>query len=365
MKSPFLYDNIALKDNFFGRLIELKKLDDIVSYANNLLMYSKRRMGKTTLVKNFLDLKKDGYLTIYVDIFDITSKEDFAKALLKTLTNSRRLDLKNAIKSFSNLFKRVRVEPTIDTNTLEYSIKPVVTTLSFEQMMEDFFLSINELSKTHKIIVAIDEFQEISNIKDIKLDSFLRKQIQERDNISYIFLGSKRHLLTSLFEYKAPLYDLASHFELPPLKIEEIKNYTKKYLDITDEILEYIYELSDAETKLLLHILHLLFIENKDEFSKEIVDETLQNIINSKDTTYRMLFDTLNNNQKLALKIIGRYNRRVFTQEVLSQYNIKKQTLKSSINSLLKKELIDRENEAYFLPDRTFELWVQKMFDKF
>ncbi len=363
MKSPFLYDNLALKDNFFGRSNELKKLDETVLHSNNLLIYSKRRMGKTTLVKNFLDLKKDDYITIYVDIFDITSKEEFAKALLKALTNSRKLDLKSTIKSFTNLFKRVRVEPTIDTNTLEYSIKPIVTTLSFEQMMEDFFSSINELCKNHKIIIAIDEFQEISSIKDIKLDAFLRKQIQQRDNLSYIFLGSKRHLLTSLFEYKAALYELANHFELPSLEIDEIKSYVKKHLNINDEIVEYIYELSDGETKLLLHILHLLFIDKKEKFSKQRVDEVLQNIINSKDTTYRMLFDTLNNNQKLALKIIGRYSSRIFTQDVLSEYTIKKQTLKSSIDSLLKKELIDREGEEYFIPDRTFELWVKRIFN--
>jgi hypothetical protein len=27
------------------------------------------------------------------------------------------------------------------------------------------------------------------------------------------------------------------------------------------------------------------------------------------------------------------------------------------IDTLLKKELIDKENERYFIPDRTFELW--------
>ena len=42
-----------------------------------------------------------------------------------------------------------------------------------------------------------------------------------------------------------------------------------------------------------------------------------------------------------------------------SQYNIKKQTLQSSIDTLLKKELIDKEDDRYFIPDRTFELWIE------
>ena len=147
MDSPFLYDNIAVKEHFFGREEEIERLDKIVKYSNNLLIFSKRRMGKTTLVEHFLYLKSEEYMHIYVDIFDIVSKEDFAKALLKALSNSQKSDIKTTIKILTNLFKRVRVEPSIDPNTLEYSIKPIVTTLSFEQMMEDFFHGVKELSK--------------------------------------------------------------------------------------------------------------------------------------------------------------------------------------------------------------------------
>jgi AAA+ ATPase superfamily predicted ATPase len=357
MDTKFLYDNVAFNPNFFGRESEISKLNTTIKYSNNILIYSKRRMGKTTLIKNFLNDKND-FITLYIDIFDITSKEDFALSLLKSLSNNIKYDLKTIIKTLTNLFKRVRVEPTIDPNTLEYSIKPIVTTLSFEQMIEDFFSAIEQLSKKHKIIIAIDEFQQITTIKDVKLDAILRKYIQERQNISYIFLGSKRHTLTSLFSYKAPLYELATHFELPPLKIVDIYNYAKKYLDISIEQIEYIYNLSDGETKLILHILHLIYI-SKNNITNNLIDETSQEILNSKDTTYRMLFDTLNNNQKLAIKLIGKYGKNFYNQELLQQYNIKKQTLKSAIDSLFAKEIIDKQDSNYFVPDRTFELWIQ------
>lgn len=54
---------------------------------------------------------------------------------------------------------------------------------------------------------------------------------------------------------------------------------------------EYLYEINDGETKLIQQILHLLYIQ--------------KTIVNEKDSSYRLLFDTLGNNQKLALKIIG------------------------------------------------------------
>lgn len=287
-----------------------------------------------------------------MDIFD---------KLLKALTNAGKFDLKTTIKNFTSLFKRVRVEPTIDPNTFEYSIKPIIATLTYEEMMDDFFNSLNELSKTIKIIFAIDEFQQIASITDVKLDAMMRTYIQERKNISYVFLGSKRHLLTSLFEYKAPLYELATPMLLESLEINAIYEYSKKYLKISCEIIEYIYLKSDGETKMIQNILHLLYIQKEKDISKSIVDEALQEIINSKDGCYKLLFDTLGNNQKIALKIVGIYKKGFFANSILQEYNIKKQTLQSSIDALFAKELIDKEDDRYFIPDRSFELWVERL----
>jgi len=361
MNSPFPYDRLPTVSEFFGRTVELQKLATMAENSNNLLIHSKRRMGKSSLIKTFFEKNSDTYLCVYVDIFDIVSKEDFAKQLLKALANAGKFDLKTTIKNFTSLFKRVRVEPTIDVNTLEYSIKPIVATLTFEEMMEDFFSSLNELSKTNKIVLAIDEFQQIANITDVKIDALMRKNIQERKNISYIFLGSKRHLLTSLFEYKSPLYELATHYELKPLELEAIFEYAKKQLDISLDMCEYIYQKSDGETKMIQQILHLLYIQKEQTVSKEQIDIVTNEIINSKDSSYKLLFDTLGNKQKTALKIVGKYKSGVFALAILTEYNIKKQTLQSSIDTLLKKELIDKEDERYFIPDRTFELWVERL----
>jgi hypothetical protein len=361
MHSPFPYDRLPDSSEFFGRDAELEKLASIAQYSNNLLIHSKRRMGKSSLIKSFFAQNSEKYLCIYVDIFEMASKEDFAHLLLKALSNAGKFDLKIAIKNFTSLFKRVRVEPSIDPTTLEYSIKPIVATLTFEEMMEDFFYSLNELSKTNKIILAIDEFQQIANITEVKLDALMRKHIQKRKNISYIFLGSKRHLLTSLFEYKAPLYELATHFELKSLRLEAIYEYAKKYLTISLQVCEYIYERSDGETKMIQQILHLLYIQKESALSKETVDLAIQEIVNAKDSSYKLLFDTLGNNQKTALKIVAKYKSGIFSSAILSQYNIKKQTLQSSVDTLFKKELIDKEDERYFIPDRTFELWAERL----
>lgn len=121
MYSPFPYDRLPSKNEFFGRQDELENLSKIVNYSNNALIYSKRRMGKSSLIKALYEKYDKEYICLYTDIFDITSKEDFISSLLKSLANyNKKFDLKNAIKNLTSLFKRVRFEPTIDANTLEY-----------------------------------------------------------------------------------------------------------------------------------------------------------------------------------------------------------------------------------------------------
>lgn len=361
MFSPFPYDKISTGKAFFGREEELALLTKTTQYANNLLIYSKRRMGKSSLINAFFQKHTSDALCIYIDIFDITSKEDFAKALLRGVTEATKGDLKSAIKKLTSLFKRVRVEPTIDPTTLEYSIKPIIATLSFEEMMEDFFHTIRELSRESQVIIAIDEFQQIAMISDAKLDAILRKEIQSRENVSYLFLGSKRHLLTSLFEYQAPLYEMATHFELQPLKFEAIFEYVSQYLTIDEHHLRLICEITKFETKMMQNLFHLLYLTKEEPVTQERIYEAVNEIINSKDSSYKIIFDTLNNNQKIAIKVIGRYKSGFFAQSVLQEFNIKKQTLQSSIDALFKRELIDKDGDMYFIPDRTLELWIERL----
>lgn len=54
-------------------------------------------------------------------------------------------------------------------------------------------------------------------------------------------------MLTSLFQHKAPLFDMATHYELPPLSFQSIKDYVSKYLKISDEMIEYIQDVCANE----------------------------------------------------------------------------------------------------------------------
>ena len=356
MQSPFLYEAFATDKQFFGREDELKKIFSYTATSNNLLIYSLRRYGKSSLIKEYMRRDRD-VLSIYIDVYNITSAKEFATLLLKSIVKVQKGSVTQTLKRLSKMFSRTSFEIAFDPNTAKSNIVPKIKDMDFEEALDEAFGALFAMSKTQKIVLAIDEFQQISIIKDIKIDAILRKYMQENKTISYIFLGSKRHTLTELFQYKAPLYEMATHFELGCIKEDDFITYIQKYLKMSDELILYIINIARCETKLVQHICHILYVTiAKKTIKKEDIDEALKEIILSKDSSYSMVYDNFSLTKKKAFKILVS-SEDMYKQEILEHYSISKQALLSAFKALYKEEIIDKNDNRWLIPDRTFELW--------
>ena len=362
MITPFPFETIAPKEYFYGRENELQELKKHIKNSTNVLLFSKRRMGKSTLIQNLFQEIQNDYVVIYIDIYNIITAEDFGNLLLKGITAQEKGDVLLVIKKLTALFKRTRVEPTFDPSTGEMGVKTVTQHLTFDELLEDAFSVLFKIAKEKNVVLAIDEFQQIANIKDVKIDAVLRKYMQEANNISYIFLGSKRNILNSLFAYKAPLYSMATPFSLQALNIEAIYSYATKHLDISKDMIEYIYNVSAGETKFLQMILHRIYIDKEhiQQIDTNCIDVIVEEIIVSKDDHYKTLFEIFSTNQKKAFRLLAKYSKELFSEKVLQEENISRSSMQSSLKQLFTKEYVDKEDGIYFIPDRAFELWAKK-----
>ena len=364
MSNPFHYEGFALEEQFYGREAELAKIQKLVEYSNNLLLYSKRRMGKSSLIKELMHRNDEKFSTIYCDIFDIASKEEFASILLKSLAKTHRGDLKTIVSNLKKYFKRITFGITVDPNTAEISYAPRLEGLDFSEMMEEFFEGLFLLSREKRVILAIDEFQQIA-LLDTKVDALLRKYMQEPHNVSYIFAGSKRHSLTTLFTYSAPLYEMATHMELGGLECESVLVYASQYLSLNEGTVDYLIMVCDHETKLMQHILHILYNTYQDSvITPMMIEDALDEIIGDKSSSYTLLYDTFSLTQKKAFKIITSDVVTIFSLDTLKAYNIQKASLNSALKQLYSKEIIDKEEDKWFVPDRTLELWGKRMLNR-
>lgn len=365
MTNPFVYEEFAVGGHFCGREPEIETFLNYAEDGKNILLYSRRRYGKSSLVKeifeNHLDPKK--YLLVYVDLFEILDEEDFARLFYAQTAKGMRLTLKSALNSLVKYFRKVRFSIDIGPDGTP-GFTPTLAGRSFDELVEDLFEGIAQYTREKglKAVIAFDEFQQIAAVRGKRIDAVIRKHIQSHGHICYVFSGSKKHLLTGLFnDYKAPLYAMASGMELEGIDIPSFYAFANRGLKgrLPREEFERIYRIADGESKLIQHVCYHLY-GARTAIRREQVDKALEKILKESDGEHRMLFDRLTLPQKTVLKGIALSNgENLFAKETLARLNVTKASMAAAVKILMEQEVIDREEGRYFINGRKFELWCR------
>ena len=84
MENPFVYGKVVRGKYFADREAEIAELINDIASGQNVIVFSPRRYGKTSLILEVLDrVKAEGLLTFYLDLFKVTSQETFIAAYAK------------------------------------------------------------------------------------------------------------------------------------------------------------------------------------------------------------------------------------------------------------------------------------------
>ena len=126
MENPFSYSEYVTGDAFCNRDIEQKDLIYYAKNAQNVLLYSHRRMGKTSLVHQVmhrLKKAKPKVNTVYIDLYGTLDENNFIDAVLTGLTQIES-KLERILKQLSGLKVSGSIDPVTNLPTLSASIKP-------------------------------------------------------------------------------------------------------------------------------------------------------------------------------------------------------------------------------------------------
>ncbi len=223
--NPFCYTVLSLDAPFCGRDEELDALCAHARSNTNVVLYSPRRYGKTSLIKRVQDvLSREKFITLVIDISGATSAEDVASLIARDIfrfVEQKGPLLKKALSIINNWRPNFTPQPD---GSVSVSVQPVSqkTGIAFlEETLEglDRFLAGNPQQTN----IVLDEFQEIVELRNgEQIEALLRKHIQHQTNCSWFFLGSRRRMLLDMFEeVSRPFYRSAVKMQLPPLPEED------------------------------------------------------------------------------------------------------------------------------------------------
>ena len=376
IENPFISKGYVSKDFFCDRENELKNLSENTKNGLDTTLFSDRKIGKTGLIHRFFDYleeKSSPYSSIYVDIFSSRCLDDFVKLLSEAIL--RKYPERTSFgKSFMKILKGFRPLISYDAITGEPQVM-----ISYQNEAEKHYTLkgiLDFLEKRNEpVILAIDEFQQITEYPETNIEALLRTYIQQVKNIRFVFCGSKTSLMTEMFSSaKRPFFNSTSFLHLD--KIDEkvyvnfIKNNFEKHKKRIDEqAIQFILDWTFRHTFYTQFLCNQTFNLSKQNVSTTEVKAACKSIFLQNEAIflqYRRLLTPAQWNFLIA----------VAKEEILMQPTAKEFLMKHKIgtpahakrliNSLIDKDLIienpTKIETVYYLYDVFLLRWLQSVY---
>lgn len=155
--------------------------------------------------------------------------------------------------------------------------------------IEDIFNGLYEFitGKKKQAVVVFDEFQQIGELEDTRIEKILRGIIQNHRDISYIFMGSKKHLIYDMFNNPGrPFFKSSPHFPIQKIDTAVFAAFLKKKFDetnrpIDDKTALYIVETAESHPYYTQFLSHTVWemTEPGQSAGTEIVDAAVVRIL--------------------------------------------------------------------------------------
>lgn len=375
MKNPFKFDIEVAGDFFCGRRTEIKELVEHIRDETNIIMFAKRRIGKSSLLKEvFLNHLDGNILHTHIDIYSVSNTRELYQRLLRGIEES-------LVGYETNLNKLSRLVDNIQSYFNHAKVSIIVSgkpQLKIESSEKDYFLAIEslflsyfEFLRAHNLqaVIAIDEFQKIVSLSDAqKIEELLRTIVNKRENSAFIFTGSKRNILLGMFNDSArAFFKLGTEFELPPISKNEFfvwikKRFSKKQVSLEKAAFEHLYQLADGETRFIQQVCYELFrnCEPKQTIDQTFMAEMIKRVITKKTYNVQLLnrYTTAQQNGLKLIAITDGFN--LYSKPLLEKAQLTKATLQSAVRSLLNEGIIFKERSGQLVfEDVEFKLWLR------
>ncbi|GHT98144.1 ATPase [Spirochaetia bacterium] len=370
--NPFKYGTIVHGDDFYDRKEECSRIVETLMGGNNIVLYAPRRFGKTSLVFKVMEqLEKKNSTCVYFDFMTVYSPESFVRLYAKALS-AKQTSLEKFVKTFAAAVKNIR--PTLSYNTegeAEFSVDFANTTVDETAVAQLLDMPETLGSKTKKVVVFFDEFQEAAKLHQIHFENLLRSKIQQQVNTSYLFLGSKTHMLHELFDNKKrAFYHSASQISIGPLPEADTIAYLQKKLaasGITLDVETGQYLIAAAGN--IPHYIQLLaaevwqyLIDTKKPVTKNVVDYCVKQILALKGDYYMELFDRQSQSRKQLLQSLTVSGKTIFSAAYIHTHRLTSvPTVQRAIRELVEEGIAEKLHDEYVLADPFFRAFIAAM----
>jgi AAA+ ATPase superfamily predicted ATPase len=369
MKNPFYIKEIPVDGAFCNRVKELHELESFAKSSTNVVLFSPRRFGKTSLTKRVqLKLNKQGYLTVFCDFFGVSSAEEVAARIAKSIyamTHKNETIFSKALK-FITAFR-----PVLESNPeggVSFTVQPAFKKNGIDvitETMESLQKFISDIKMP--VHIAFDEFQELTEIENsLSIEGILRQYIQQIP-CSFFFIGSRRRLLIEMFNArKRPFFQSALNYQLKPLPAAEIIEFIVKQFKqngkiILEEHAALIAQLVECHPYYMQKFCFLLYSQVDKKVSEKDVFNAYNLLFENEKFVFESILQGLSPKQISLLTALAREPvAKVYSLNYISVHNLGSTgSVQKNLNKLSLLDLVEKnEYEEWHIVDPVFKVWL-------
>ena len=371
--NPFILEPYRSKDLFCDRENELAQLMAHLENGRNVTMISPRRLGKTGLIFRLFDeIKTTGapYETVYADISDTLSLEDFIKVLSQAVATQ--LKSQSKILSFLKALKSIRPLLGVDPFSGMPQVSIAFATNEQQQRtLEDLLMFLENYPQ--QVVVAIDEFQQIREYEGLNMEAVLRKHIQHLHNVRFIYCGSKKHTMADMFtNAKSPFYESTVFLSLEKLSETVYADFIKHQFErrgksIGDEQVRYILEWTRDYTYYTQKVCNRVFEISAKQVRMEDVYSSIAFILDSERERFLEIRRLITRSQWKMLKAIASEGTvsQITSSAFLTKYGIPSSSAAlRNIKALTEKELVLAEPSGQNVTYSVYNVFLSRYLEQ-
>ena len=367
--NPFKYGCIVGGENYCRRQVLQRQLRELLKSGQNVVIQGARRMGKTSLVCETVKSLK-GYKLVYVDFFCVKSEGDFCRRVVSAVLKCG--DGRSFLEKVGGLVKSLRPVFTVDKDsgspTLLIDVKAANGVESVEEVVE----MIAQLSRTLRLCVVFDEFQDVTDIPDADVIlAALRSRIQFLDEVPFVFLGSVRNRMHAIFDSpKSPFFKSAISFGVEAIDEDDLAafivarfRFGNRFVDAA--IARHIIQVADGISGDVQELCEAVWLTTSEgaTLTHRDVDIGLEMVFARESRAFGMAVSRLTAVQLSVLRGLARHpHAKVFSSEFMHENELRSVGgLTKALKRLVADELIYEYLGDYHFENPFFREWIKKM----
>lgn len=354
----FFPTGIVTGDAFCNREHELALLNKRFHQNAHVVLISPRRYGKSSLIAQFA--LKTNMINTAVDLLPAASSRYVCNAIIDavSLLVDRILPKPKKIKEKVLSYFAI-MHPVIEISAFGQRVKLTMPEKTDEETIMKLLLSLDQaaIAVDKKLMFVMDEFQQIANLEaSLSLEASIRHAVERSQNVFYVFSGSNRTLLESMFKSKErPLYHLCDEIKIRRISNSHYHQFIPKAAQLTwrrtisQESIEQILLLTQSHPYYVNRLCRLLWDLQAPPTDEQVRMIWYQYVKSQKEDWASDMISQLTVNQRLVCAALAKLPMsEINGKSLIKRLGLPNSSIQRTVETLLKKDIIFQDQQEMY-----------------